>query len=325
MILTLGRHHRRCTGGSIAAAILVAGCGSTDDTGGSGVETATDQIVATTSIWADIVSGVTCRGDLGIEVTSLIPPRSDPHGYEPSLRDRELLDDAALVVANGASLETGADALLDDLDGARVVEVAELPGLELRDATSSEEDDHGEEDDDHGDIDPHLWLDPSLVADAIGPIADRMIATTGTDATAIEGCVDAYRSELLTLDDEIADRMDAVPAARRVLVTNHDAYGYFADRYGLEVVGTVIPSTSTMAETNAAELEELAAVVEREAVPAIFVDSDQDTAEADELAATLDVEIVRLRTDSLGDDDATDTYVELMRTDADAVASALGG
>ena len=323
MILSLGRRSRRCPGGSIVAAILVAGCGSTDDTGGSGVETATDQIVATTSIWADIVSGVTCRGDLGIEVTSLIPPRSDPHGYEPSLQDRELLDDAALVVANGASLETGADALLDDLDGARVVEVAELPGLELRDATSSEEDDHAE--DDHGDIDPHLWLDPSLVADAIGPIADRVIATTGADATAIEGCVDAYRSELLTLDDEIADRMDAVPAARRVLVTNHDAYGYFADRYGLEVVGTVIPSTSTMAETNAAELEELAAVVEREAVPAIFVDSDQDTAEADELAATLDIEVVRLRTDSLGDDDATDTYVELMRTDADAVASALGG
>ncbi|MEJ7722074.1 MAG: metal ABC transporter substrate-binding protein [Ilumatobacteraceae bacterium] len=152
-----------------------------------------------------------------------------------------------------------------------------------------------------------------------------MIAATGADATAIDECVDAYRTELLTLDDEIADRMVAVPAARRVLVTNHDAYGYFADRYGLEVVGTVIPSTSTMAETNAADLEELAAVVEREAVPAIFVDSDQDTAEADELAATLDIEVVRLRTDSLGDDGATDTYVELMRTDADAVASALDG
>ncbi|MDQ3176691.1 MAG: metal ABC transporter substrate-binding protein [Actinomycetota bacterium] len=322
MILSLRRRRRRFAGGSIAV-VLVSGCGSADDTGGSGVENGSHQIVATTSIWADIVSGVTCRGDLGIEVTSLIPPRSDPHGYEPSLQDRELLDDAALVVANGASLETGADALLDDLDGARVVEVAELPGLELRDATSSEEDDQTE--DDHGDIDPHLWLDPSLVADAIGPIADRVIATTGADKTAIERCVDAYRSELLTLDDEIADRIDAVPAARRVLVTNHDAYGYFADRYGLEVVGTVIPSTSTMAETNAADLEELAAVVEREAVPAIFVDSDQDTAEADELAATLDVEVVRLRTDSLGDDDATDTYVELMRTDADAVASALGG
>jgi len=321
MILTLGRRGRRFAGGSIAV-VLVAGCGSTEDTGGSGVETGSDQIVATTSIWADIVSGITCRGDLGIEVTSLIPPRSDPHGYEPSLQDRELLDDAALVVANGASLETGADALLDDLDGARVVEVAELPGLELRDATLSE-DDH--EEDDHGDIDPHLWLDPSLVADAIGPIADRVIATTGADETAIDECVDAYRTELLTLDDEIADRMVAVPAARRVLVTNHDAYGYFADRYGLEVVGTVIPSTSTMAETNAADLEELAAVVEREAVPAIFVDSDQDTAEADELAVTLDVEVVRLRTDSLGDDDATDTYVELMRTDADAVASALDG
>ena len=322
MILTLGRRGRRFAGGSIAV-VLVAGCGSTEDTKGSGVETGSDQIVATTSIWADIVSGITCRGDLGIEVTSLIPPRSDPHGYEPSLQDRELLDDAALVVANGASLETGADALLGDLDGARVVEVAELPGLELRDATSSEEDDHA--DDDHGDIDPHLWLDPSLVAAAIGPIADRVIAATGADATAIDECVDAYRTELLTLDDEIADRMVAVPAARRVLVTNHDAYGYFADRYGLEVVGTVIPSTSTMAETNAADLEELAAVVEREAVPAIFVDSDQDMAEADELAVTLDVEVVRLRTDSLGDDDATDTYVELMRTDADAVASALDG
>ncbi len=321
MILSLRRRRRRFAGGSIAV-VLVAGCGSTEDTGGSGVEIGPDQIVATTSIWADIVSGITCRGDLGIEVTSLIPPRSDPHGYEPSLQDRELLDDAALVVANGALLETGADALLDDLDGARVVEVAELPGLELRDATLSE-DDH--EEDDHGDIDPHLWLDPSLVAAAIGPIADRVIAATGADATAIDECVDAYRTELLTLDDEIADRMVAVPAARRVLVTNHDAYGYFADRYGLEVVGTVIPSTSTMAETNAADLEELAAVVEREAVPAIFVDSDQDTAEADELAATLDIEVVRLRTDSLGDDDATDTYVELMRTDADAVASALGG
>jgi zinc/manganese transport system substrate-binding protein len=136
----------------------------------------------------------------------------------------------------------------------------------------------------------------------------------------------AYQEQLHQLDRDVAEQYATIPAARRVLVTNHDAFGYLADRYDLRIVGTVIPGGSTLAEPSAADLADLVAVIEREQVPAIFGETLDSTALVDALAAELDtpVEIVELHSDSLGDADSdAATYDDLVRSNADRITGAL--
>ena len=137
-------------------------------------------------------------------------------------------------------------------------------------------------------------------------------------------CVTAYTSELEAADAQIVDLLSAVPDERRKLVTNHDALGYFADRYGFEVVGTVIPTPSGLAETNPAQLEALARLIEDAGVPAVFAESQHSTADAEALAARVgDVEVVTLLTGTVGGDDEASTYVGFLMADARLIAAAL--
>ncbi|MDQ3738909.1 MAG: metal ABC transporter substrate-binding protein [Actinomycetota bacterium] len=329
MILSLSMNPRRRKApiAALASLSLVAACG--DDQAGDGSEESPSLVLATTSIWADVMNELTCDGEAGVAVEALMPPGVDPHQYEPSLQDRERLEGAGIVVANGAGLEAGADPLLESVDDDVLVTITELPGLALLEG-SHEEEEEQEDHDDEG-VDPHVWLDPTIVVASIDPLTDAVVGNAetdeGVDADAIIECADEYRQELEALDSEITDAIGTLPEDRRVLVTNHDAYGYFAQRYGFEIVGTVIPSTSTQAETNAADLADLAATIERHDVPAIFVDAGQTAAEAENLARSVDVEVVHLATDSLGgdSDDGVDSYVELMRSISAAVGDALDG
>ncbi|MEJ7723878.1 MAG: metal ABC transporter substrate-binding protein [Ilumatobacteraceae bacterium] len=318
---------------AVAAALsLAAACGD-EGAGSGGPDAGSPVVLATTSIWADVIGELTCNGEAGVTVETLMPPGVDPHQYEPSLQDRQRLEGAGLVVANGAGLETGVTPLLDSVDADLLVTITEMPGLQLL-AGSHEDEGHPDEAGDEEerleeDVDPHVWLDPTIVAASIDPLADAVVeavgAGDGVDADAIADCAEAYGQQLEALDAEIEDTVGALPERRRVLVTNHDAYGYFAERYGFDVVGTVIPSTSTMAETNAVDLQELSATIGREDVPAIFVDADHDGAEAENLARSVDVEVVRLAAESLGDGGGTGSYVELMRTNTRAIVDALAG
>ena len=165
----------------------------------------------------------------------------------------------------------------------------------------------------------------ALAADAI---AEFLIANVdGVDADAVRASADAYVGELEGLDSEVVDTLAVIDAERRVLVTNHDAFGYFADRYEFEVVGTVIPSGSTTDGTSAQQLAELAEVIEHEGVPAIFA----ETTVSDELAQTLaaevgDIAVVDLFTGSLGEPGSgADTYVAMVRTNAQRIVDALAG
>jgi zinc/manganese transport system substrate-binding protein len=336
---------------SVAAGVLVlAGCGGDDN--GSSEAAGSPAVVATTSVWADIVDAATCRGEAGIDVVGLIPPGADPHGYEASLQDRQAIDDAAAVVANGLDLEEGIVELTERVDGDRLIEVAGLPGVSVRQGTDDDHAEHEEEDghdvdsehedEDHEDEDhegedhaeddghahtegdPHVWLDPRLVAGVIRPLTERIATATGVDAATLEECADDYAAEVQALDTEIASIVETLPAERRVLVTNHDAYGYFADRYGFEIAGTVIPGTSTLAETNAADLADLAATIEEHDVPAIFVDASASAADAESLASMAGVNVVALDTEAIGTSDGADSYVSMMRSNATAIVDALG-
>jgi len=297
---------------AITVAPLVVACG---DGAGDSASSTGSPIVATTSIWADITSNVAC----GDPVASIIPAGADPHSYEPSLRDREALSDATVVVANGAGLEATIEDLLDAAvaDGVNVVEVA--THIDLLDGEHDEEtaglddeldDGHGHE---HGDADPHVWQDPTRVAGVLDVIASAL------DAAGVETCATGYHDELMALDAEIAATLAPVPD--RLLVTSHDSLAYFADRYDFEVVGTVIPSTSTMAESSAGELAALSELIRDRSVRAIFTDAFESASDAEALAKRLGIPVIPLVTGALTDD--APTYAEMMRSNAATIAEAL--
>lgn len=294
----------------VVGALVLAACGARGDGAGS---RDSDPIVATTSIWSDITSGIGC----GTAVASLMPTGADPHSYEPSLRDRELLTRAEVVIANGAGLEATAEQLIDAAiaDGVTVVEAATYVDLLV-----DEHDDHddGAALDPHGHGaggDPHFWQDPRRVAGTVDVIASAL------EAAGITTCADEYRDELFALDAEITEILSTVPTDHRVLVTSHDSLAYFAERYDFEVVGTVIPSTSTLADTSAGELADLSDLIEARGVGVIFTDALASSSDADALADRLGVEIVPLATGSLTE--GSPTYPDMLRNNAHAIADAL--
>ena len=272
----------------------------------------TPTIIATTDIWADVVGNVACDDLAAVE--TLLPTGTDPHDAEISLADRARLADADLVVANGAGLEAQLIDALDDVAGSdtTVVDAADLTGIP-----------GGLEGD--PDTDPHLWFDPTVVDATVVGLRDVLVDDLGLDATAVDVCVSAYRAELSRLDTEIRDATDACTTEQKVLITNHDALSRYADRYGFEVLGTVIPAPNTLAETNPAVLAELASLITERGVPAIFAETLHDDRDVEALAAEVgDVEVVTLYPGTLGDaGSGADTYLGLLRIDTDLIVGAL--
>ncbi|MCY3849895.1 MAG: metal ABC transporter substrate-binding protein [Acidimicrobiaceae bacterium] len=329
-------------------ALVAAGCGDSSDSADStpDAEANPPVVLATTGIWADVVANLACDGIADVE--AIIPVGGDPHGFEPSLQDRERMENADLVVANGLQLETR---LLDTLEavknsGTPVFAVAEhvesIPfssghddhddeGHEEHDEDGHDEDgheDHGEDDGHdhaHGSDDPHVWFDPVRVAAVLGELAQHLIDDAGLDADSIATCRSDYQAELEALDHELEDLIERLPTEKRKLVTNHDALGYFADRYGFEIIGTALPSFSTLAETNPAQLEELAQAIEHEGVNAIFGETVHSSDDIEALAARIgEVEVVTLHTGSLGPPDSgAEDYIGFMRTNARLIVDAL--
>ena len=300
---------RRCCGrsavGLVAFVLVVAACGDVE-TDAEDVETDAPLIVATTSIWADVVSGVACDGSVKIE--TVIPSGGDPHGFEPSLADRGQLESSVLVIANGLSLEEGLEHTLE------AVEVEGTPVFRMTDHIDTIASTSGANG--SGSDDPHVWFDPIRVSEALPELADELVRSAGLDPREVASCLNEYRTVLIELDAEIVELTAGIAPELRNLVTNHDALGYFADRYGFEVIGTVLPSSSTLAEANPSALEELAEAMEEASVRAIFVEAQHSAPDAEALAERVgDVELITLPTGGLGEPgQESDTYVGMLRT-----------
>lgn len=328
-----------------AAGLLATACGDGGIAGGSG--DGTPVVAATTTVMGDVVAHLT--GDLA-EVVVIMPANADPHEFQPSAREAAALRDADLVVANGGGFEEGLDDALRSAedDGAAVFEAVDHVALlepgdgAAGDHATEEGDDHATEGgdiadadgDDHADgdehghegADPHVFTDPARMATVAEALADELAEhVPALDTDAFRDRAAAYVDELRALDADVEGILVAVPAERRKLVTNHDVFAYFADRYDFEVVGAVIPSTTTQAAASAAQIDDLARLVAAEGVPAVFA----DTSSADDLAATLaaeagDVAVVELFSESLGaEGSGADTYAGMMRTNATRIAEAL--
>lgn len=327
---------------------------STDSTEAGGTPTttavtdaATDDAaapIATTTIWADITSAALC----GLPVSAIVPTGADPHTFEAPIAARADIAAAGFVVANGLDLEEGLIDLLEtvEAEGVTVVHMADHvaviePGVDHDEKVDGDghdehaddehaQDEHADEAShdahDHAAGDPHIWLDPMRVAAGLDAIVDAAV-DAGHDREVITPCAEAYRAELEALDAEITELVATVPPTTRNLVTNHDALGYFADRYGFTVIGTVIPSTSTMASTNPADLADLAKLIAESGVTTIFTDAESSDIDAAALADRLDgVQVTPLLTGSLtsGVEDGRD-YLTLMRTNAERIVVGSGG
>ena len=315
----------------LVGALVLAGCGSDSGSTSDGdgdtttLPIGTDTVVATTTVLGDVVGRIAAC--VGAPSVALMPIGVDPHDFSPSSAQVAELLDAPLVVANGLGLEEGlADALASaEADGARVLEVAEqVDPLPFTGDTHEDEDADDEHADEHGGLDPHFWHDVSRMADAAELIGADLAETTG-EARWSE-CGTTIADQLRVLDDEVRGILDSVPADRRVLVTDHDAFGYFADAYGFEVAGVVIPGGATLAEPSSAELADLVDVITEKSVPAIFSNTSAPTSLTEAVAAEAgsDVTVVPLYVGSLGPaGSGADTYAGMMTTNAQRVADAL--
>ena len=298
----------------VALALATSACGSDETTEPSnGAPT----VVATTTIWADVVSNVACDGLA--DVQTVVPAGGDPHSFEPSLKDRETMGNAALIVANGLGLE---ESMADIIGAVESEGVLVLRVGESVDTIPAGDDEAG--DDGHGTDDPHIWFDPTRVAATLPAIADAL-ATAGLDPVALDVCVSDFTEQLATLDTDVAATVASIPVDQRLLVTNHDSLSYFADRYGFEILGSVIPSPSSLSATNPAELEALAGVIEQTGVPTIFAETQHSSTDTQALAARVgDVEVVTLQTDTLGEPaGASATYVTWLTTTTRTIVDAL--
>lgn len=271
-----------------------AGCGDGDPA----EDTVTD-VMVTTTILGDVVDNI-ASGDVRVEV--VMPAGADPHEFEPSARQAEAMTEADLLVVNGAGFEPGL---------AAAIEAARDAGVTIFTAT-----DHVELLRTDGAPDPHFWTDPSRMVDVVEALGATLADATGARA---------YGESLRALDAEIESIVAPVPRDRRILVTNHEVLGYFADRYGFEVVGTVIPSTTTGAAPSAADLDRLADVLVDTGARALFAETTASTAIAEALAETVgDVDVVELHTESLGrPGSGADSYLGMQRTNARLIVEAL--
>ena len=308
----------------VGLVLVIAACGEADADGPqAGAEDSGLLVVATTNILGDVVGEIV--GDAG-RVEVIVGPGVDPHDFQPSAADAELLRTADLVVANGLGLEGDLVDVIEaaEGDGANVVEIAD----QLDPIPFAEDAHEEEEEDEHGDEDPHVWQDPVRMIDGLGLIAAALTELdTDHPAGGWQERADAYAAEIQAVHETNETVLAAVPEERRKLVTNHEAFGYFADRYGFEIVGTVIPGGSTLAEPSAADLADLVHEIEEEGVPAIFVENTDPGRLAEVLSAELggEIGVFELFSDSLGEPGSgADTYLGLIESNARIVAEALG-
>lgn len=317
VLLVVERRPRRravALAGALAAlAILAGGCGGSEASGPPTV-----RVVATTPQVADWVRNV---GGERVDVAAILEPGVEAHAFEPSPDDAAAVAGAALVFASGAGFDGWADGLVESAGGsAPLVEVAPVDAL-VEGAARRQ----GGEEQAPRDLDPHFWHDPTLVEQAVRTIEASLAEVDPDGAAGYRERAADYRAELRALDAELREALAAVPAARRKMVTDHDAFGYLARRYGIEVIGTVIPSLSTAAEPSAGKTAQLIDTIDAAGVCAVFTESSVDPKLAAQVAQESGARVFPdLYSDTLGPAGTeAGTYLGMMRVNARKLAEGL--
>jgi ABC-type Zn uptake system ZnuABC Zn-binding protein ZnuA len=307
---------------AVVLGLGLAGCGSTDastSTSAGGTSSGSGsklKVVATTTQVADFTRNI---GGDRIELTQLLKPNVDPHDYEASPADVAAIAKADVVVKNGVGLEKFLDPAISSAGfGGTVIDTSK--GVTIREGNGTDEEKEG---------DPHIWHDPRNAKIMARDIADGLAAKDPADKAMYEQNYTAYAAKLDALDTKIQSQINALPVGQRKLVTNHDAFGYYVARYGLQFVGSIIPSFDTSAELSARDLTDLVTKIKATGVKAIFSESSLPPKTADTVGREAGVQVVEgeqaLYGDTLGpagSDGAT--YLQMEEHNTTTIVSALG-
>jgi ABC-type Zn uptake system ZnuABC Zn-binding protein ZnuA/ABC-type Mn2+/Zn2+ transport system permease subunit len=297
---------------AVAAALLVAGCGADSGPAGPGQV----KVVATTTQLGDFVREV--GGDRA-KVVQLLKPNTDPHDYEPRPSDVVDTANAKVVFVNGDNLDRWMGDVVKQAGGhPRVVDLGARAPIRLPGETEGEEASR---------YDPHWWHDPRNAEAAVVAIRDALTKANPDAKDVYARNAAAYLRDLRALDGGIAACIARVPTAQRKLVTDHDAFNYFARRYGIEVVGAVIPSQTTQAQPSAGDVARLTRLIRREGVKAVFPESSINPKLANAIASQTGASSgLELYGDTLGPKgSAGATYLGMEQANADAMVRGFTG
>jgi zinc/manganese transport system substrate-binding protein/manganese/iron transport system substrate-binding protein len=278
---------------------VATGCGSGDEAPASGKML---KVVATTTQLTDFTSVIAgSRAD----VYDVVKANVDAHDFEPSPADLEAIRDADVVIQNGVGLETWLEETIDSAaPSGEVVDASK--GVEVRAGAGADEKDG----------DPHIWFAPENAKVMVANITKALVAVDPSGASTYQANQRAYAAELDSLDAEIASALSGL--TNKKLVSNHDAFGYYVERYGLEFVGSVIPSFDTQAELSSGDIAELVDKIKAEGVKAVFSEASLPPKTAEAIASQAGVKVVEgddaLFSDSLGPPGSGgDTYLKMQR------------
>jgi zinc/manganese transport system substrate-binding protein len=278
-------------------------------------------VLSTTTILDDFVRTL---GADAIDARCLLTPGRDPHSYDPTPADIRQLAKADLIIVNGLGFETWLEKLLQN-SGFRGPVIAASTGL-----TPLRSEDHSHHDHsahahahDHGEVDPHAWHDLTHAARYIANIRDPLIKLAPASANAIDARATTYLAELTALDAQFRERLAALPASRRKLVTSHDSLRYLGHAYGLEIIP--ISGLRPDREPSAKQLASIVKLIRREAVPAIFIESTTNPKIPTLLAKEAGVAVINeLYTDSLGAPGTPGaTFLGMARANLETITNAL--
>ncbi|MDE3091360.1 MAG: zinc ABC transporter substrate-binding protein [Chloroflexota bacterium] len=272
-------------------------------------------VLATETFLADIAQNVAGARE---KVNALMPVGIDPHSFEPTPADIKKVADSNVLIINGAGVESFMARLLENAGGKRLV-------IEASKGLTSRKPSAGEPVDADNPVDPHFWLDPNNVVKYVENIRDGLSQVDPNGAAAYAANAAAYIAKLKELDQWIADQVKPLPPARRLLVTNHEEFGYFADRYGFKIIGAIIPSFSTDASPSAQQLAQLIDHVKSSKAPAIFLEISANPQMANQVARETGAKLVTdLYTHSISDANGpAPTYIDMMKYDVKMIVDAL--
>jgi ABC-type Zn uptake system ZnuABC Zn-binding protein ZnuA len=329
MRLGIKRSVWTAVGAALASLVLVAGCNGSavspspsESTGAAADYT----VIATTSVFADLAQ--LALGD-NVTIETIIPAGVDVHTFEPSPADAQKLAGADLIVMNGLGLDEWALSLLEAAGKSEedVLELAEgidesnaWVYLEGEEHDEEEGEEHSEEEGEehgHGGTDPHIWLDPKGAAIYVNRIAARVAAELPERAMVIESARDAGLAEIAALDEELRVGFAAIDASARKIVTFHDAFGYFARAYEIEIVGVAVEAPGQ--EPSAKEIAALIDAIKAAGVTSVFSEVQFPSKILDQVAAETGATVLEnLYSDALGDAPAN-SYLGAMRANASAI------
>ncbi len=306
----------------VASLVMTGGCAAPAASTGAAAgrsPAAPLKVLAVETFLADIAQNV--AGDR-LAIGSLIPVGVDPHSFEPTPADVRNVAGSAALIINGAGFEAFLSPLMASIKGPVVIDAS--TGLASRQPQPGEHP-AGEADAAHAEGDPHFWLDPTKVVAYVQNIRDGLTAIDPAGKEAYAANAAAYIAKLNELDGWIKQQVAQVPEARRLLVTNHESFGYFADRYGFRVVGSIVPSVSSAASPSAQDLARLSDEVKATGAPAVFLETGSNPQLADQLSGETGIKVVTglLTHSTTTKDGPAPDYLSMMRYDVNAIVDAL--